>query len=75
MGENLSFALICAKTLRKALPDCHRAQSFVQEKRDMYRRGKLPVNRLMGERLQLADVNRGFDRLASGQAMRDVILF
>ena len=42
---------------------------------DMYRRGRLPVNRLMGERLQLVDVNRGFDRLASGQAMRDVILF
>ena len=42
---------------------------------DMYRRGKLPVDRLMGERLQLAEVNRGFDRLASGQAMRDVILF
>ena len=42
---------------------------------DMYRRGKLPVDRLMGERLQLADINRGFDRLASGQAMRDVILF
>ena len=42
---------------------------------DMYRRGKLPVDRLMGERLQLAEVNRGFDRLASAQAMRDVILF
>ena len=42
---------------------------------DMYRRGKLPVDRLMGERLQLEDINRGFDRLASGQAMRDVVLF
>ena len=42
---------------------------------DMYRCGKLPVDRLMGEYLQLADINRGFDRLASGQPMRDMILF
>jgi alcohol dehydrogenase len=42
---------------------------------DLYRRGKLPVDRLMGERLTLDDINRGFDRMASGQALRDVVLF
>lgn len=42
---------------------------------DMYRRGQLPVDRLMGEQLALADINRGLDRLATGQAMRDVVLF
>jgi alcohol dehydrogenase len=42
---------------------------------DMYRRGQLPVDRLMGERLALEDINRGLDRLATGQAMRDVVLF
>ena len=42
---------------------------------DLYRRGKLPVDRLMGERLALEDINRGFDRLASGQALRDVVVF
>jgi alcohol dehydrogenase len=42
---------------------------------EMYQRGKLPVDRLMGERLALEDINRGFDRMASGQAMRDVVLF
>jgi alcohol dehydrogenase len=42
---------------------------------EMYRRGKLPVDRLMGERLALEDINRGFDRLATGQALRDVVLF
>ncbi len=42
---------------------------------ELYRRGKLPVDRLMGERLTLDDINRGFDRMASGQAMRDVVLF
>jgi alcohol dehydrogenase len=42
---------------------------------DMYQRGKLPVDRLMGKRLALDDINRGLDRLATGQAMRDVVLF
>ena len=41
---------------------------------DMYQRGKLPVNRLMGETLALQDINRGFDRMASGVALRDVVL-
>ena len=41
----------------------------------MYRNGRLPVNRLMGEVLRLDDINRGLDRLATGLAMRDVILF
>ena len=41
----------------------------------MYRRGRLPVDRLMGERLALDDINRGLDRMATGQAMRDVVLF
>ena len=42
---------------------------------DMYRRGRLPVDRLMGEHFTLDDINRGLDRLATGQAMRDVVLF
>ena len=41
---------------------------------EMYRRGKLPVNRLMGERLTLDQINLGFDRLASGVSLRDVVL-
>ena len=41
----------------------------------LYQRGKLPVNRLMGEQLALADINAGFDRLATGQALRDVVVF
>ena len=42
---------------------------------DLYQQGKLPVDRLMGEHLQLDDINRGFDRMATGQAMRDVVVF
>lgn len=41
----------------------------------LYQGGKLPINRLMGERLTLQDVNRGFDRMESGESLRDVIVF
>lgn len=42
---------------------------------DLYLAGKLPVNRLMGERLSLADINRGFDKLDAGESLRDLIVF
>jgi alcohol dehydrogenase len=42
---------------------------------DMYSRGRLPVDRLMGERLALDDINAGFDRLARGSALRQLIIF
>jgi alcohol dehydrogenase len=41
----------------------------------LYQQGRLPVDRLMGERLTLDDINRGFDRLAGGQSLRDVVVF
>ncbi len=42
---------------------------------EMYRRGQLPVDRLMGRQLALEDINLGLDRLATGEAMRDVVMF
>jgi len=42
---------------------------------DLYLAGKLPVNKLMGKRLTLDQINEGFDRLDSGEAMRDLIVF
>ena len=41
----------------------------------LYRAGKLPVDKLMSARLALDDINAGFDRLASGEAVRQVIVF
>jgi alcohol dehydrogenase len=37
--------------------------------------GRLPVDRLITHRIELDDVNEGFDRLASGEAIRQVIAF
>jgi alcohol dehydrogenase len=42
---------------------------------ELYRRGKLPVDRLMSGRLKLDEVNVGFDRLHEGKAVRQVIVF
>ena len=39
----------------------------------LYRRGLLPVDRLLTGTLDLKDINEGFDRLHDGQAIRQVV--
>ena len=41
----------------------------------LYRAGRLPVDRLLTHRLELDQINAGFDRLARGEAVRQVITF
>ena len=41
----------------------------------LYRAGLLPVDRLLTHTIKLEDINEGFDRLARGEAIRQVILF
>lgn len=41
----------------------------------LYRAGLLPVDRLLTHRLRLDDINAGFDRLAKGEGVRQVVLF
>ncbi|MEW5316433.1 MAG: hypothetical protein WDW38_007807 [Sanguina aurantia] len=41
----------------------------------LYRNGRLPVDRLLSHRLRLEDINAGFDRLKTGEAIRQVVLF
>jgi len=41
----------------------------------LYQQGQLPVDRLMSERISLDQVNEGFDRLASGHTVRQLIVF
>ena len=40
----------------------------------LYRAGKLPVDRLLTHTLALDEINQGFDRLARGEAIRQVVL-
>lgn len=42
---------------------------------DLYLKGRLPVNRLLGQAFTLDQINAGFDHLASGTSLRDCIVF
>ncbi len=42
---------------------------------EMYEAGFLPVDGLLSHRLTPDQINEGFDRLASGEAVRQVVLF
>jgi alcohol dehydrogenase len=41
----------------------------------LYRSGQLPVDRLLSDRLAPEQLNEGFDRLASGSAVRQIVRF
>ena len=41
----------------------------------LYRAGRLPIEKLLTHRITLDEINLGFDRLANGEAVRQVILF
>lgn len=41
----------------------------------LYRAGLLPVDRLLTHRIRLSELNEGFDRLARGEAVRQVVIF
>jgi alcohol dehydrogenase len=40
----------------------------------LYRQGLLPVDRLMSERIGLDEINAGFDRLADGASVRQILV-
>ncbi|HEY9544545.1 MAG TPA: alcohol dehydrogenase, partial [Solimonas sp.] len=41
----------------------------------LYRAGKLPVDKLLTHTLRLDEINLAFDRLARGEAVRQVVVF
>ena len=40
---------------------------------ELYRRGRLPVDRLMSSHIKLDDINLGFDLLHEGKAVRQIV--
>jgi alcohol dehydrogenase len=42
---------------------------------ELYKAGRLPVDRLVTRRIALDEINEGFDRLAAGDEVRQVIVF
>lgn len=41
----------------------------------MFKKGKLPVDALMSERIRLDEINEAFDKLADGTAVRQLVMF
>ena len=41
---------------------------------DLYKAGRLPVDKLLGRTFTLDEINEGFDHLASGSSLRDAIV-
>ncbi|MBL8534901.1 MAG: zinc-dependent alcohol dehydrogenase family protein [Betaproteobacteria bacterium] len=41
---------------------------------ELYRKGMLPVNKLLSDRITLDQINEGFDRLASGHTVRQIVM-
>ncbi|MBM7598907.1 alcohol dehydrogenase [Virgibacillus halotolerans] len=42
---------------------------------DLYKQGKLPVDKLHSDTIKLEDINEGFDKLENGEALRIVVKF
>ena len=41
---------------------------------ELYRKGMLPVNKLLSDRITLDQIDEGFDRLASGHTVRQIVM-
>ena len=41
---------------------------------DAMRQGRLPVDQLVGERIGFEDMNKGFDQLADGEVVRQILM-
>jgi Zn-dependent alcohol dehydrogenase len=42
---------------------------------ELYQSGRLPVDKLMTHQIRLQEINEGFERLAKGEAIRQIINF
>ena len=42
---------------------------------NLYRAGKLPVEKLISHKIKLDEINQGFERLAKGEGIRQIITF
>ena len=42
---------------------------------ELYKSGRLPVDRLMSDHISLDEVNEGFDKLSDGSTVRQIISF
>ncbi|MDA3921038.1 MAG: zinc-dependent alcohol dehydrogenase family protein [Salinisphaera sp.] len=71
-----SLALVAQeKTLMGSYLGGHVPRLDIPEYMALYQAGRLPVDKLITHRLALEDINDGFERLAAGKAVRQIIEF
>ncbi len=63
------------RTLRGSYLGSADPQQMLPQLFDFWRAGQLPLEKLISGRLTLDQINLGFDRLASGEAVRQIIVF
>jgi alcohol dehydrogenase len=51
------------------------AQRDIPNYLDLYRTNRLQIDKLITHRISLEDINEGFERLAEGEAIRQVVIF
>ena len=42
---------------------------------NLYKKGKLPIDKLLGDKVELERLNNAFDRLNSGESLRQILIF
>ena len=42
---------------------------------NLYKNGKLPIDKLLGEKVRLEGLNDAFDRLDTGESLRQILIF
>ncbi len=63
------------RTLRGSYLGSADPQQMLPQLFEFWRAGQLPLEKLISGRLTLDQINLGFDRLASGEAVRQIIVF
>lgn len=75
MSLNALALVAQERTLKGSYLGGHVPKLDIPDYMALYQAGRLPVDQLITHRLKLEDINAGFERLAAGQAVRQIIEF
>lgn len=74
LAVNIVSLVAEARTLKGSYIGDADAQTDIARYIDLYRQGRLPVDRLLSGTIALDDINAGFDRLDRGEVVRLVVV-
>ncbi|AIT82190.1 Zn-dependent alcohol dehydrogenase [Novosphingobium pentaromativorans] len=77
-GEHISIpslSFIREKKIQGSLLGSIRPSVDIPSFVELYLQGRLPLDELISQRLSLAEINKGFDDLRSGEVARSIIVF